>query len=422
MTDGRYSARNEPIGPSQMASLVATELRLCDNDQTSELIGNAKDAYNYFLMRPKGDEEAGKSQVQDGAVADEIDEVMADIQPMMSVDELIEVKAEGPDDEDQAKLETKALNWYWRERVRGYHRVDEAVQDALLVRNGFLKVWPETSWRLPYETTLEGPLPQVEAQLAELIAKGAQVKEYGRVVLQEAMVAEDLVVDDTGLEMVPVAVEVAPAIVRVDIQVIEKIKEVKAATIAREDFGVSQDATDQNLQTARFVYQRRRMTRNEAVMLGFYQQDIWNLEAEDTTANQVNSEREEGLRQYRDSTAADTGGDIVSIYECYYMVDADGDGIAERHQIFYGRSLRILRWAGPDGEPGPYADELVRVVPIASGVALRVAHRHLGRSLFDKLKNTEDIRRVLKRQMNDNLYQANDKEFRPKQVQAFYLT
>ncbi len=409
--DGRHTRKGEPITPSAMASLVATELRLADNDNTSEIIGNATDAYNYFLLRHKGDEQIGKSAVQDGAVADVIDAVMAELQPMYTVDELVEVKAEGPDDEDQSKMETKALNWYWRERLRGYERLDEAVQDALLVRNGYLKIWAETSWRLPYETTLEGPAEQVDMQLAALIQQGAQVKEYERVTVQEAVYAEDIVYDETGIETQPVAVMISPEIVSVEIQVIEKTREVKAATIAREDFGTSQDAVDQNLQRPRFCYHRRRMTRNEAVALGFYDRDIWNLESEDAIANQVDNEREEGLKQTRDSTAADTGGDIVSIYECWYKVDADGDGIAELHHIYYGRTLRILRWAGPDGEPGPYADELVRVVPIASGVALRVAHRHLGRSLFDKEKSTEDIKRTLKRQMNDNLYQANDREF-----------
>jgi len=411
MSDGEYSTRYEPLSANELASLVATELRLADNDQTSEIIGNAADAYRYMLLRPKNDEEAGKSQVQDGTVADVIDSVMAEIQPMYTVDELIEVKAEGPDDEDQAKMETKALNWYWRERLRGYQRLDEGVQDCLLVRNGYIKVWPETSWRLPYETTLEGPVPQVEAQLAQLIQSEAQVKEYERRVMQEAMFAEDLVVTPDGLSMEPVVVEVSPQIVSVDIQVIEKTREIKAETIAREDFGTSQDAVNQNLQESRFSYHQRRMTRNEAIALGLYRGDIDGLESEDTTSNQVQSEREEGLRQYRDSTAADTGGDIVSIFECWYKVDADGDGIAELHQIYYGRTNKILRWAGPDGEPGPYCDEIVRVVPVASGLALRVAHRHLGRSLFDKERNTEDIKRVLKRQMNDNLYQANDKEF-----------
>ena len=78
-TDGRYRQRREPLGPQQMASLVSTELRLADNDNSSEVIGNASDAYNYFLLRPKGDEEAGKSKVQDGSVADTIDAVMAEL-------------------------------------------------------------------------------------------------------------------------------------------------------------------------------------------------------------------------------------------------------------------------------------------------------------------------------------------------------
>ena len=411
-TDGRYRQRREPLSPSAMASLVSTELRLADNDNSTEVQGNAKDAYNYFLLRPKGDEEAGKSKVQDGSVVDTIDAVMAELQPMYTVDELVEVKREGPEDTaDQAKKESKALNWYWRERVRGEEKLDESVQNALLLRNGYLKVWPETSWKLPYETTLEGPAVNVEAELAQFIQSGAQVREYERVTVQEAVTVEELVPTPDGLEMVPMVQVVSPEIIRVEIMVIERIREVKVKCIAREDFGTSQDSSSQNLQDQRFCFHRRRMTRNEAIRLGFHRNDIWNLESESVSANQVESEREEGLKQHRDSTAADQGGDMISIYECWYKVDADGDGIDELHQLYYGRSLRILRWEGPDGEPGPYADEIVRVVPIASGVALRVANRHLGRSLFDKIKNTEDIKRTLKRQMNDNLYQANDREF-----------
>jgi hypothetical protein len=346
---------------------------------------------------------------------------MAEIQPLYTVDELIELKAEGPDDEDESKKVSKALNWYFRERLRGYERLDEGVQDALLVRNGYLKIWPETSWRLPYETTLVGTADQIDAELAQLAEKGAQVKEYtaevvegdegGREILQEAVWAIEEAYSPDGLEMVEIPVQISPEIQRVEIQVIEKVREVKAETIAREDIGTSTDGTDQDLQKNRFTYHRRRMTRNQVVALGFYQKDVYALTSEDNSSNQVASEREEGMRQFRDNTAADPGGDIVSLYECWYQVDADGDGIAELHQIFYGESNRIMRWAGPEGGPGEYADEIVRVVPIASGVALRVAHRHLGRSLFDKEKGTEDSRRTLKQQMNNNLHQANDKEF-----------
>ena len=87
MTDGRYSHKGEPLSTSALAALVATELRLADNDNTSEIIGNASDAYRYMLLRPKGDEEAGRSKVQDGTVADVIDAVMAELQPMYTVDE-----------------------------------------------------------------------------------------------------------------------------------------------------------------------------------------------------------------------------------------------------------------------------------------------------------------------------------------------
>lgn len=413
MTDGKYSARNQPISTQALASLVATELQLADNDNNSEIIGNAQDAYNYFLLREKGDEEPNKSSVQDGTVADVIDSVMAEIQPMYTVEQLCEIKQESPQD-NSSEEETKALNWYFRERLRGFELLDETAQNMLLLRNGFLKIWPETSWRLPYEMTIEGTEEQIEMQLSPLVQEGAIVKVYEdtREVIAPAVYATETIADPDTYALVDMDVMVQPEVISVDIMVIKRTREVKGATIAREDFGTSQDAVNQNLQRNRFNYNRRRMTRNQAIALGFYQEDIYNLENEDVTANQVDNEREEGIRQVRDSTAADTGGDIVSIFECWYQVDADGDGIAELHQIYYGKSLRILRWADPEtGEAGDYADEIVRVVPISSMVALRVANRHLGRSIFDKQRDNEDNKRILKRQMNDNLYAANDREF-----------
>ena len=401
----------EVLTPQKLASLISTEISLCDNETGSEIQQNSTDAYNYLLMKPKGDEENGRSQVQDGAVADVIDAVMAELQPMYSVDELIEVKAEGPDDEDRAKADTKALNWYFRERARGYERLDEGVQDALLLRNGYIKVWPEQSWRLPYETILEGTVDQIDAELAQLANDGAQIKELDRVVLQAAEYVSDYSYAPDGITVEETSLLVSPQIERVEVQVIRRAKEVKVQTIAREDIGVSRDSWDQNLQSPRFSYHRRWMTRNEAMSLGFYEGDIKAVSAVDTFNTQTKIEREEGSRKVNDTHAADTGGDIINIFECYYKIDADDDGIAELHQIFYAETNRILRWAAPDGEPGPYADQIVSVVPTAAGAALRVAHRHQGRSLFDKERSTEDVKRTLKRQMLDNLYDANDQEF-----------
>ncbi len=396
---------------SKVAADISTEIYNCDNASGSEIRQNATDAYDYFLLRAKGDEEIGRSQVQDGTVADVTDAVMAELQPLYSVEGLIEVKAEGPNDRDESEKVSKSLNWYFRERLRGFERIDEGTQDALLLRNGYIKVWPEQSWRLPYETTVEGTVDQIEEELYKLSQEGAVVKELDREILQEAAIDTEYVYSEDGYGFVPVVTQVAPQVDRVTLQVIKRSNEIRMETIAREDIGISRDSWDQNMQRPRFQYHRRTMTRNEAVSLGFYKGDVDNIEAYRTTDNQVEAAREEDSRSQTDTHAAESGGDLVQIYECYYKFDGDEDGLQELHQIFYADSMKILRWAGPDGEPGPYADRIVSIVPIAAGAALRVAHRHHGRSLYDKEKGTEDVKRELKRQMLNNLYQANDQEF-----------
>ena len=79
----------------------------------------------------------------------------------------------------------------------------------------------------------------------------------------------------------------------------------------------------------------------------------------------------------------------------WIRVDADGDGIAELLQITrVGR--RIL-----------YREEVSRI-PVASGVACPLPHRHVGISIGDMVQDIQRIKTSILRQGLDNLYIANN--------------
>jgi hypothetical protein len=116
-------------------------------------------------------------------------------------------------------------------------------------------------------------------------------------------------------------------------------------------------------------------------------------------------------RQADDNTyyriAADKDGQMVDLFECYYKVDRDRDGIPELWKAFTSNTGQIMHW-DDDGYEGETAAEMVRVRPVASGSPMKVSHRHQGRSLYDKLQHAEDWGRLLKRQLADNLVEANN--------------
>ena len=393
--------KNQPVDDKELGSLIQWELANSDNRQGSESQLNTERAYDYLLYRKKGDEVEGRSQIQSGDVADMVDNVQAEIQPMIDVDQLVEIQPEGEQDVEQAEVETKALNWYFKERCRGFEKLDDSIQDALLLRNAYLKIWPEDSYQLPFEETFQGTMDQVDASLVQ-VSQNAEVRVQSERVIQEAQIETAIGVDVDGVTPIEADVEVSPALVEVKVLIIPKRREILMEAVPREDMFISRDASTQNLQKPRFVAHRRWMTRNEAVSLGFHIDDVWDISPVDYT-NQMTKTARKSDTQKLNTKAAHDGGDIVSIYEVYYLIDQDGDGIAERHKIFYA-NRKVLRW-----ENGEDADELVRLVPFACGVPLKVAHRHAGRSIFDKERSVEDTKRTLLRQGLDNIELANNR-------------
>ncbi len=394
----------KPVTDHELGELIHQEIYQSDNRSGSEMQQNTTEAYEYFLYRRKGDEVPGRSQIQSGDVADMIDHVQAELQPMYSVASLVQIEPEGQGDVERAAGETKAINWYFRERCRGFEKLDDGVQDGLLLRNGYLKVWPEKSYKLPYEEEFTGTRDQIDAILAELDVNG-RVYVVDEELIQPAQVQPITDIGPDGITPVETELVLTPEVYRVKLKIIPKKNEILIEAVPREDMYISRDAVNQNMQRPRFVAQRRWMTRSYAVSLGFDKQEIWDLPSISYINQQTKSARMADVQRLQ-TNAPHEDGDIIQIWECYYLVDRDGDGLAERHKIFWG-NRKVLHWNEEEG--GELCDEIVRLVPFAAGAALKVSHRHAGRSLFDKERAIEDSKRHLIRQGLDNIELANNR-------------
>lgn len=403
-------SRLQPIDDNELGALIQTEINQSGNWAGSEWREAIRQSLDYFMMRLKGDEVEGRSQIQSGDVADMIDHVQAELQPMYNTESLFEIGQEGPDDED-AEMETAALNWYWRERCRAAEKLDEAVQDGLLSRNGYLKVWFEKCYGLPYMQELEGDELQIDSELSKLVENDANEVEFLELeVQQEAQyievspLAQEMAIG-LGVELGP-TLEVSPAIYEVEVQVTPLYREVKIESVAPEDSFTSRDAIGSDMQQCRFWAQRRRMTRQDIKALGFWGDDVDRMVIASDYNEDIKTSRKSDNNTYT-KQAADPDGQLVDLFEAYYKVDRDRDGVPEMWKVFTSRTGDLLHW-DDDGLEGDVAAEMVRVRPVASGSPMKVAHRHQGRSLWDKEKQIEDWGRQLLRQMVDNLAEANN--------------
>ena len=396
--------RPKPVTDHELGELIHQEIYQSDNRSGSEMQQNTTEAYEYFLYRRKGDEVPGRSHIQSGDVADMIDHVQAELQPMYSVSELVQIEPESEGDVNRAREETQAVNWYFRERCRGFEKLDNAIQDGLLLRNGYLKVWPEESYKLPYEEEYTGTREQIDTVISEYDRQG-RVRVVDEVVVQEADYMEIDAIGPDGITPVTEQLVISPEIYRVKLLIIPKFREILIKAVPREDMYISRDANNQNMQKPRFVAHRRWMTRGYAIALGFDEAEIYDLPQISYVNQQTKTARIEDVQRLQTS-APNEDGDIIQIWECYYLVDRDGDGISERHKVFWG-NRKVLHWNEEEG--GELCDEIVRLVPFAAGSGLTVSHRHAGRSLFDKLRAIEDAKRTLTRQGLDNIEMANNR-------------
>ncbi len=396
--------RPKPVSDHELGELIHQEIYQSDNRSGSEMQQNTTEAYEYFLYRQKGDEVPGRSHIQSGDVADMIDHVQAELQPMYSVSKLVQIEPESPQDVQASENETRAINWYFKERCRGFEKLDNFVQDGLLLRNGYIKCWPEEAYKLPYEETYTGTQDQIDAIIDQYDQTGrVQVVES-----EETQAAQFEIVSGIGpdgVTAVEAELEVAPAIFTVKLKIIPKKNEILIETVPREDMYISRDSGNQNLQEPRFVAQRRWMTRAYAVSLGFDEQEVWDLPQISYVNQQTKTARMADVQRLQTS-APSSDGDIVQIWECYYLVDRDGDGLAERHKLFWS-NRKVMHWNQEEG--GGLCDEIVRLVPFAAAAPLTVTHRHAGRSLFDKERAIEDAKRTLLRQGLDNVELANNR-------------
>jgi hypothetical protein len=297
-----------------------------------------------------------------------------------------------PGDEQWAKQATLGINHvFWKDNP-GYCILYDVTYNSLLHGNGVVKHWwdktPEekisfhsglTDEDLTALTTPEYEETDEDGDPEETIEVLAQTTKRTKVQGQ----------DEQGNPT-----EEVIALHDVKIKRTKKCGKARLIAVAPEDFLISSEAV--TIPGARLKGHKERHTRSELIKMGFDRDKVMAIGRDPTDETDV--ERRDYDADLDEASQVAT--EEVYLYELYLKLDVDGDDIAETCRIYYGglgTAGELLEWEVWEDEE-VFTDISCDPVP----------HRYVGRSVFDKTEDIQEITTVLERQALDNIYGSNN--------------
>ena len=338
-----------------------------------EISEQREKAQEYYYALPFGNEVEGRSQYVDSTVQDTIEWIKPSLMRVFaSGDEMVKFTPHGPEDVAAAEQATDYVNYVFTKDNPGWEILYSWFHDALLQKNGIVKVWwdeYEESKREQYQGLGDLEFQYlIDSDEVEVL----EHTEYSDIqgILHDVVIKRNSYDGRVRIENVP-----------------------------PDEFLISREA--KSIKDARFVCHRVKKTLSELRMMypdddftiedlgGGYNEQSYNAErlaryefdqSEDMAEGWGGNE-EEALREYW-------------LHESYLRTDFDDDGIAE---------LRKVCTVGDY----VFANEEIDNIPFVSITPLKIPHKFFGLSVADLVMDLQLIKSTLMRNLMDNAYNQN---------------
>ena len=336
-------------------------------------------AMEYYYGLPFGNEVEGRSQYVDSTVQDTIEWIKPSLMRVFaSGDEMVKFTPHGPEDVKMAEQASDYVNYVFTKDNPGWEIMYSWFTDALLSKNGIVKVW----WDEYEEEEREEYKGLDEIGLQALLMKGdVEVVEHSEYDNDFGEVEHDLVIKRKSYD-----------------------GKIKVENVPPTEFLISREA--KNIQDARFVCHRVLKTLSELremypdkdldhEELGSGEEDELSFSSErleryafDKSANYwegwgnpVGGSAEDGLRTYW-------------LHESFLKTDFDGDGITELRKVCTVGSTVLQN------------DEIDNI-PFVSLTPVKIPHKFFGLSMADLVMDIQLMKSTLMRNLMDNMYNQN---------------
>lgn len=336
--------------------------------------GDAKEMQAYIPA------DEGRSKVVSRDVRAAVKKVLPSIcRTILGNDEIVEYQPVGEGDEDKANQASDYINHVVLPECKGRQAIEDAINDALRLRNGILKWWQcETvDVKVSLHTGLD------EMSFAQLVA------------------AEDVDVLAHTQRTETIDTPQGPESVGAhDVKIRRRITtgRPRLAAIAPENWLIHPDAI--SLEDSPVLGENCRLRRSELVKMGYDRDRIWAIAAASAGPGEQEAEADTRRRDSeRDRAAPQRALEEIDYYDLLVRIDQDGDGIAElRRMVFAGGIKPECLLENTEWDEINYADI----------VSERRPHQWEGNSVPDDVMEIQTVKTVLLRQTLDNLYWQNN--------------
>lgn len=405
-----------------LRALTDSEMRLAVGYFAGKLANQRLKSLVYYLGEPKLDlappEVEGRSSVVSPIVRNTIQSMLPQLMVKFTgSDRAVEFEPTKPGPQEQAKAEqaTEYLNYLLYVRNAGESVIRTWMLDAMLSKNGIVKVW----WDTRNEESREEYVGLTDIELAQLlddpeiepIEQTSYPDEEDAQQRQEALEQMQAQLDQAlnAAQQNPQAAQDAQALQQRMAQVSQmppkmrfdvSCKRVRAGgsicveNVPPEEFLISRKA--KSIEDAPFVAHRVARTLSELRSMGYENVDDISGDDQATALNMERIERlswDDELAYLNTDTAnsQDESQRLVWVTECYVRADYDGDGIAEMRKVVRAGN-RILE------------NEIVDCAPFVSICPMPLPHRFFGLSVADLAMESQRISTSILRGVLDNLW------------------
>ena len=375
-TDGK------PMTDNELVSFLGRKIEHAMNDEDGDISDVRIENFNLYVGKPYGNEREGYSSVVTREAMETVEWAMPSVLRVFNSGERAVIfTPEGPEDEAEAEQQTDIANYYLLNRNNGFLTFHHWLKDILMFPNGYAKLYVEEKEKSRVEHYQGLSIQGLQRVLMELAARGETE-------ILEQEVTQRPIVTDQGAGVIEEY--------EVKIRVTWTSKEPRWIPIPPDEMLIDNDLLSIDMDESDFNCHRVRKTFTQLVNEGYSREQLERVgEGEDY---QWLDERTNRLF-YQDEDPDQEDEDDPSmrmfwVHECYCYVDFDGDGIAEfRRIVMIGAELM-------ENEETDYQ-------PFVSAAAILLPHKHSGMSYIDIVKDLQEIKSTLWRQMLDNIYKMN---------------
>lgn len=394
----------------ELKALVGAEMRQSLGYSSSKLAMQRQKSMYYYLGMPVGDlsppEVDGRSSVVSTDVRDTIESMLPQLMVTFAgSDTVAEFEATKPGDEQKAEQATEYVNYLFYKKNNGHRIAYTWMKDALMQKNGIVKVWWDTrheETREEYRNLSEVELMQLmEDDEVEVVERDIRVDEEDqeqreRAIMQLTQQAQQQPQSAPQVMQQIQQIQSQPPKQVYDIVCKRTKKDGKVCieNVPPEEFLIARNAKD--IETAKFVAHRVQRTKSELKSMGY--KNVDDLGSEDS-GQAMNSERIQRVswndeNAYIDNDASnDESQNNVWVLEAYMRCDFDGDGIAELRKVTMAGNTLL-------------DNEQIDCIPFVSITPVPLPHQFFGLSIADLAMESQKTKTSILRAQLDNMYLA----------------